>query len=687
MDGLPGRIASPGFQQEHQVGVRAGSDKVKTYLSLGYFNEKGILKLDWLKRYTGRLNIDYTISKWFKIGLQSQLTYYNQSIRRDPLNQANKVSPLGAMYDSAGNFNFLLLDKQTAHPLADEQPNVYKNSMVTTRSLINAYLEFQPFTGLTARTTLGVNLVSARNGIFASPRSIDRSLSGKSQSSISNSTGRVINWENVVTYEKTMGDHALTVTAIGSYLGNVSEDATATGVNQLLPSQLFYALQNTTEQKDIASSYSESDLVSIAGRINYNFKSKYLLTLTARSDGSSKLSEGHKWTFFPSAALAWRLKDETFMQGIELFNDLKLRASYGVAGNDPTGPYATQSGLTRIAFGYDETPAPAYTFSRLVGNTDLAWELSTTKNLGLDASFINSRLNLSIDVYDTRTNDLLLIRGLPPTTGVTSVNQNVGKTRNRGIEVTLGTTNISTQNLKWNSNLTFTRNKEEILELVTSGVNDIGNGWFIGQPINVYYDYEKIGIWQTKDATLAATYNAKPGEIRVKDQNNDGKIDTQNDRIILGNPRPKWTAGFDNTVSFKGFDLSVFVFARIGQMINADRYARFDQQAIGNSTTGIDYWTPENPTNAYPRPTKTGGLLYLSTLAYQDGSFARIRNVSLAYTVPSRMLANGFIKGVRVYATGKNVYTFTDLNYDPERGGSENFPMTKLFVFGVNINL
>jgi hypothetical protein len=196
-----------------------------------------------------------------------------------------------------------------------------------------------------------------------------------------------------------------------------------------------------------------------------------------------------------------------------------------------------------------------------------------------------------------------------------------------------------------------------------------------------------MGIWQTKDAAQATTFGAKPGEIRVKDQNGDGKIDTQNDRIILGNPRPKWSGGLDNSISYKGFDVNIFVFARIGQMINADRYARFDQQATGNSTSGLDYWTPENATNDYPRPTKNGGLLYLSTLAYQNGSFARIRNISLGYTVPSKLLQKGFIKGFRAYVTGKNLYTFTDLNYDPERGGSENFPMTKLFVFGLNLTL
>lgn len=676
-----------GLQQNYQLGVRAGNDRLKSYISVDFFNEKGILKLDEIKRYTGRLNVDYTINDWMKIGLQSQLTYYDQSVRRDPLNQANKISPLGSLYDSNGNFNFLMLDGQTANPLADEQPNVFTNSVLTTRSLTNGFLEFTPIKGLTIRSTLGVNLGFSRNGSYASPQSIDRSLTGKSLASYNSSNGKTVNWENVVTYQRTSGQHALTVTGVASYLGNSSDNVSASGVNQLLSTQLFYSLGSASEEIKINSEYSKNNLLSYAGRLNYGFRDRYLLTLTARKDGSSKLAPGNKWTFFPSAAFAWRIIEESFMQRVKGLSDLKLRVSYGIAGNDPSGPYATQTTLARVAFGFNDIAVPAYTFSRVVGNTELAWELSDTKNVGLDVGLFNGRVQASVDFYDTRTTDLLLNRGLPPTTGVTTVKQNIGKTRNRGVELAIGTTNIRTDNFTWNSNITFSRNKEEIIELVTGG-NDIGNGWFIGYPINVYYDYEKTGIWQSSEADQAAKMSPTqlPGEIKVKDQNGDGKIDAVNDRVILGSPRPRWSGGLDNTLKFKNFDLNFFIFARIGQMINADRYARFDAQGVGNSTAGLDYWTPENPTNAYPRPNKNGGLKYLSTLGYQNGSFARIRNVSLGYNLPANVFKGKIIKGIRLYATGKNLYTFTKLDYDPERGGSENFPMTKLYIIGLNAN-
>ncbi|TDE15584.1 TonB-dependent receptor [Dyadobacter psychrotolerans] len=677
-----------GLQQDYQIGFRAGTDKLKSYVSVDYYNEKGILKLDEIKRYTARLNVDYTLNNWMKVGLQSQLTYYNQSVRRDPLNQANKISPLGSLYDENGNFAFLLLDGQSANPLSDEQPGVFNNTVLTTRILTNGYVELAPFKGFTFRSTIGANLSSSENGAFSSPKSIDRSLSGKSLATFNTSSGRTINWENVISYQKTIGQHNFSFTGIGSYLGSTSQNASASGVNQLLPSQLFYSLGSATEEIKINSAYSKNTLVSYAGRLNYGFRDRYLLTLTARKDGSSKLAPGNKWTFFPSAAFAWRIIEEGFMQNVKALSDLKVRVSYGVAGNDPSGPYATQTTLTRVAFGFDEVALPAYTFSRNVGNAALGWELSNTANLGLDFGLLDGRISASVDLYDTRTSDLLLDRGLPPTTGVTTVKQNIGKTNNRGIEIALTSTNIRTNNLTWTSNFTFTKNQERISELVTDG-NDIGNGWFIGQPISVFYDYEKLGIWQTSEADAASKLSPTqlPGEIKVRDVNGDGKIDAVNDRVILGSPRPKWSGGFDNTVKFKGFDLNVLLYARVGQMINSDRYARFDAQGVGNSTAGLDYWTPENPTNAYPRPNKNGGLKYLSTLGYQNGSYARIRNISVAYNIPSSVLKWKVIKGVRVYATGKNLFTFTKLDYDPERGGSENFPMTKLYVFGINLNL
>jgi len=297
-----------------------------------------------------------------------------------------------------------------------------------------------------------------------------------------------------------------------------------------------------------------------------------------------------------------------------------------------------------------------------------------------------------IDIYDTRTSDLLLPRGLPPTTGVQTVYQNIGKTRNRGIELSLSSTNIRNRDFSWTTTATFTHNKEEIVSLVTGGVNDIGNGWFIGQPIDVFYDYEKLGIWQLGEEADAAVYGQIPGDIKVKDQNGDKKIDAVNDRKVLaGNNRPDWYGGLDNKVTYKGFDLSVYLFARWGQTINPNFLNRYDRQSnLSNSTTAINYWTPENPSNDYPRPNADisgASTLYWSTIGYIDGSYLRIRNLSLGYSFPG--LKKSYVRSLRVYFTGTNLFTFTKSSklkeYDPERGGGESAPMLKNLIFGVNI--
>src|SRR5699024_5797959 len=429
--------------------------------------------------------------------------------------------------------------------------------------------------------------------------------------------------------------HSLSLTGVTSYQFNKNDLGSALGQNQLLASQLYYGLLNATEGIAVESGYEESSLMSYAGRANYSFKDRYLLTLTGRFDGSSKLTEENQWAFFPSAAAAWRISEEDFIGDDSIVSNLKLRASYGVSGNDAISPYSTQSALRRIPFSYGEDSAPGFTFSPTLGNPNLEWEISKTDNLGLDVGILNDRVTATIDVYDTRTSNLLLDRFLPLSSGDSSVTQNVEKTRNRGIEFALETTNILKDDFSWTSNLTFFSNKEEIVELVSDG-DDIGNGWFIGEPTSVFYDYEKIGIWQQDEADIAASFGQEPGEIKVRDQNGDGEITASDDRVILGSPRPKWSGGIENSINYKGFDLSIYVYARIGQMMDYEYYDNYKPGGVENGAN-VDYWTPDNPTNAFPRPNAAlsqDNYQYYSTLSYESGSFVKIRNATLGYTLP-----------------------------------------------------
>ncbi|SOE21126.1 TonB-linked outer membrane protein, SusC/RagA family [Spirosomataceae bacterium TFI 002] len=680
-----------GTQQNYNVGVNAGTENTKVFFSLDYFNEKGILKFDESKRYSLRANIDQTITKKVKVGLQSQVTTRDEDYRRDPLNMANKIIPLGTIYDADGNFITFPLSGSSISPLADEQPDAFSNTGKKTNILSNVYAEFKLLKSLTFRSNFGANIGFSREGLFESSNTISRN-GGNSFSSMSSSNSRFINWDNILTFSKEINDHSFTLTALSSYVENLSDNVSASGQSQLLPAQLYYALGNAPSNIAISSEFEKWNVLSFAGRLNYNYKSKYLLTLTNRADGASRLSAGNKWAFFPSVAVAWQVGDEDFMKNQNLFSDLKLRLSYGVAGNSGISPYGTQSTLARVPMAFGEASFQGFTFSPLLGNAAAGWELSKTQNLGLDMGFLNNRLTATVDIYDTRTSDLLLPRGLPPTTGVKTVYQNIGKTRNNGVEVAINSVNVRTNDFTWNSTLTFTHNKERIVSLVTEGVDDIGNGWFVGQPINVFYDYEKLGIWQTSEADQAALFGQIPGDIKVRDQNGDGKIDAVNDRIVLaGQNRPNWFGGFNNKVTYKGFDLNVYLFARWGQTISPSFLGRYDRQSnLSNSTTIIDYWTPENPTNEYPRPNANisgASTLYWSTIGYVDGSYLRVRNLSLGYTFPA--MEKSFFNSLRVYTTATNPVTWTKSpklkEYDPERGGGESSPMLKNVVVGLNI--
>jgi TonB-linked SusC/RagA family outer membrane protein len=605
---------------------------------------------------------------------------------------ANKVLPYFVPYNDDGTLARYPGNGNQVNPLLEEEPGAYINKNNTTRILSTAYLDWKPFRSLSIRSNLGITNSNSRTGSFQGENTITRALSSGSLSSVANSVSTNLLWENIITWQQQFADHSIGVTAVTSYITDKSDNSSASGTGQLLPSQAFYALQNNPANPLISSGYSANNLISGALRINYNYKGKYLLTLTGREDGASVLSKGNQWAFFPSIAAAWRINDEAFMSSQNLFTDLKLRVSYGVAGNSAVRPYQTQSNLMLIPFQWNEASALAYALQPQVGNPDLRWELTATKDIGLDFSILRSRVSGSFDYYDSETEDLLLLRQLPPTSGVRSTLQNIGKTHNKGFEISLRTINITSKNFEWSSNFTYTHNKEEIVELVGKQ-SDIANSWIIGYPINSFYDYEKVGIWQTADSALAKTYGYKPGDIRVSDLGGpdgkpDGKLDANNDRKVVGSEVPRYSIGFSNDIRFKNFDLNIYVFARVGQTFVSGYANKFEPNAIENGAQ-VDYWTPENPTNDYPRPNvniSRASLPFATTLGYKDGSFVKIRNVSLGYTFPKELADRFHIGSLRWYVSAKNYFTFSKVeDYDPEGGGSFERPLTKLIVTGLNI--
>lgn len=685
------RIFTDGNQQDHQVSVAAGSDKTKVYLSLGYYNEKGIFRKDDMERYSGRLNIDQTLGKFAKAGMQFQFTYYDANTRANPLDEASKVSPFSEPFDANGNIILSPMGEAARwNPLIDDRAGIYAiNNSLTSRTLGVAYLEITPFKGFSARSNVGIVIDNSRIGTFNESNSLTRRGQG-SLANYTDNTGRNFTWENILTYNKTVRDHSFAITGVTTFLQNNFEFVAAEGRNQILPSQLYYALGNAIDGILISSGYTKSNLVSYTARVNYSFKGKYLFSGTIRTDGSSKLGPGNKWDYFPSAAFAWRMSDETFLATSRTINELKLRISYGLTGTDAIDPYKTQSGLTRIPNAFGDNPALGFTFSEQLGNPDIKWEKTRVFNTGVDFGLFDNRLTGTIDYYQTKTVDLLLDRLLPPTSGVSRVTQNIGSTSNKGIDISMNVAVIRKKDISFNTGITFYSNKERITALV-NGRDDVANSWFIGYPVRVIYDYQKIGIWQLGDSAAALLNNQRPGDIRVLDVNGD-KVITAADRTVVGQFAPKWNGGLTLDFRYKGFDLNAFVFARMGNTIDYNYYTRVHLAGRENGAV-VNYWTLENPGNDFPRPRSSvagvPNLAYGSTLGYVDGSFIKLRTLSLGYTLPQSLVSRWKLSNVRLYITGKNLWTIHSKidDYDVERGGGLTTPFTKLFIGGINIDL
>lgn len=696
-----------GIQQSHTVSVQSGSDKTKVFLSLGYYKEEGMLRKNDYNRYTVRFNLDQNLAKWARAGIQSQIAYFDQNNRTDPLSLVLQTSPLGKAYDSLGNINVFPVagSPSILSPITDERGDtVASNNVIRTNILSNVYLELTPVKGLTFRSTFGANLNFTRQGVFNSASSVAQRSTRLATAAQGTLFRRAFNWDNTLTYNRKFGDHDITLTAVESYLQNTVDTLNATGNRQLLASQLFYNLGATdpTSQR-ILTGYILFNNLAFAGRVNYSYKGKYLLSATMRADGASRLAPGNKWDYFPSVAAAWNISSEKFMNGLASLSNLKLRASYGKTGNYGIAVYGTQSGVTSANnLGFGEVPVSYYQFNARVGNPDLKWETTATTNLGLDFGFWGNKLTGSVEVYRAVTSDVIFERALPRSSGVSTIFQNIGETVNKGIEAWVTGRIIQNNNLNWDATATFTSNHEEITKLINgkdiiSGTNPEVLSLLIGRPLQSFYSYKKLGIWQSDKAAEAAlvrfgTTPFKPGDIHVLDLNGDSLIDTK-DRLYLGSSVPKFVLGLQNNFSYKGFDLGIYFFMRWGQTINAEFMGRYNPSGEGNGPANFDYWTPENPTNDFPRPRK--GAQLINYAAYQalnfiDGSYFKIKTVTLGYTLPQKITSKIYATNIRFYATGNNIFTRAKNHlledYDPERGGSESSPLSRQFVFGVNLD-
>ena len=651
-----------GAMQNHSLGVQGGNDRTQFYISGGYFQDKGITAgLDYT-RISLRANIDHSVNKWLKVGLSSYTMY---SIRNgenlNPYGFTIQQNPLARPYDDNGNIIFSPTnDALLTNPLAEVVPGAQVDNTKKYRIFNSIYAEVKIIEGLKYRVNFGPDFTISRWGRFIGGATNARKL-GDAQASARNDFG--FNWtlENIVTYNKTFAQkHNFGVTLLQSIQSDNFERYTADVQGVPAETQQFYNLGNAGSVLGVGSGLTQWKINSYMARINYDFNDKYLLTATIRRDGSSRFGENTKYGNFPGIALGWNISNEPFLKGVTWIDLLKLRAGWGKVGNQGVAPYQTQGLLTRTAYAWGTTAAFGYR-PNTIGNPDLKWETSATANIGVDFSFLRGRIQGSLELYETNTTDLLLSDQLPGSIGFGAVTRNVGQTRNKGIELGFTTVNVNTPSgFKWTTDFTFTKNKEEIISLYNGKVDDLGNRWFIGQPLNSYFDYKKLGIWQLEEKETAAKFypgdKANPlgagvGQIKVQDTNGDGIINAS-DRVLLGSDIPNFSAGFTTRFSYKGFDLSAFLFGRFGNMIVSGFHQDRNQLAGRYQQIKVDYWTPNNPTNEFPRPFSTQEFpQYNTTLIYFDGTFVKLRNVNFGYTVPQSVANKLKLESLRLYVS------------------------------------
>lgn len=666
-----------GVNQSHQLSMSGGSEKLRALFSGGYLKQEGIQLSQDYSRFNARLSLDYKYNDRISVGGSVNATYSVQNFGVNTYNQALGQLPFATPYDTAGNYIFLPGgDINIVNPILD--PSLVTNERRSTRLFGSFYGEVKLFDGLRYRLNFGPDLRSFRNGEFQAGRSSFRQ-GGTSYARYQQDQRFSYTLENLLFYDKTFSDrHTIGLTLLQSISDNRFEGSDIRVSNLPYDSQKFYNVGSTYNAAPDAYStgYSDFKLASWMGRINYTLFNRYLFTATARYDGSSVLADGNKGQLFPSFAFAWKVQEESFLRNVPAVSELKLRLGYGTTGNAAVDPYQTGGFLNRTAYVWDETPAYGYTpAANGLPNPGLKWERTSNFNAGIDFGLFNNRLTGTVDLYRADTKDLLLDRQLPAVSGFTSILTNIGATRNQGVEISLSSVNMrAPSGFEWRSDVIFTKNKEQIVEL-SGGKNDLlGNRWFIGQPISVFYDYKFDGVFQNTpaDLELIAAYKKKapnstfaPGKVKVADINGDSLINAS-DQVIRGTTVPKWSGSITNTFSYKGFELSVFVYARVGQTLNSLAY----RPGLSGRYPflKVNYWTPTNPSNEFPQPNKNFDINeFGSSLQYQDGTFVKVRSISLTYTFPKTFTSRFKGNNLSVYVNSVNPFLFTKFKaLDPE---------------------
>ena len=720
-----------GYQMSHDVGLSGGTTNGSYSFGIGYLQNQGVIPTNKFTRYSLRSSIDQEVGKYFQFGFNSNSNYSMNEGGQVGLYGILSMSPISNPYNADGTLKRTIkmpLDEQftyTRDVIEGLQDQWLSQSRgYSTYNSVYGEVKIPWIEGLKYRATLGLDFRQNNNGSYTAEGIGSSNPTTESTASINNSHNYHWNIQNLLSYDHVFGDKHR-VNAVALYEADQSTGFNSGTTAKSIPSTAFqyYSLSQSlgeiTSTNNPDGGYSQSGLISYMGRVMYEYSNRYMLTATVRSDASSRLAKGHNWHTYPAVSVGWNIKNESFMKNISAIDRLKIRVGYGQTSNQAVGAYSTLGRLSSRNYNFGATYATGYYVTQLP-NPDLGWEFSETWNYGLDFTILKNRLSGTIEYYSTNTKDLLLSLGLPQTSGVSSYTANIGETQNKGFEISLNGTILDNVNgWTWEAGINLYSNHNELMALASGQTRDEGNGWFVGHNINAIYDYEKIGLWQQDDPYLSILEpGGNVGMIKVLytgDYNADGTPVRQigaNDRQIM-DVDPDFQGGFNTSVTYKGFDLSLIGSFQKGGILVSTLNGGSSYLNLMTGRRGqikVDYWTPDNTGAKYPAPS---GVLsgdnpkYINCESYFDGSYMKIRNIQLGYNFSQSLLKNSGVN-MRLYFTVQNPFVmFSEFNkemgLDPESNsyGNENVatggynrrlltvgfnaPSTRNYVIGVNL--
>lgn len=727
-----------GIVQDHNVSLAGGSETGNYSFGLGYYNNEGVIPTQTYKRYSIRGSLDQQVGKYFRVGFTSYTNFNESEGNQVGLYNTLSMTPISTPFNPDGTTkrairmsidNQYVYTKDVVERLHDNDQWINETRGFASYNAIFGEVKLPFLEGLKYKINLGLDYIQSNNGAYTG-QGVGDGLNPNTASSASIDNRLTYHWtlENLLSYDHTFsGKH--TVNAVALYSAEQSKYNRSNMSAQDIPADAFqfYNLGQAAGQITVNPAnqdYQLWGLMSYMGRVMYTYNNKYMISATVRSDASSRLAEGHKWHTYPAVSVGWNIGKESFMDGISFINSLKLRAGYGETSNQAIAPYATLGLLSTRPYNFGPSSYSTGYYVTQLPNVDLGWEFSKTWNFGLDFSLLKNRLSGTVEYYMTKTEDILLGLGLPPTSGVTGFTANIGATENKGIELSLNGVILDNANgWTWEAGFNIYTNDNKLVSLASGQTRDEGNMWFVGHNINAIYDYKKIGLWNTTKDSADGYMNilepgGRVGMIRVLYTggfNPNGTpvraIGTADRQII--DVDPDFQGGFNTRVSYKGFDLGLVGLYRSGGILVSTIHGA---NGYLNLLTGrrnnldVDYWTPSNTDAKYPNPQgpiSNDNPKYASTLGYFDASFLKIRTITLGYDFSRNLIKSSGVK-MRMYFTAQNPFVMfspyhDESGLDPETNsfGNENqaagsyprriltvgfnTPSTRNYILGVNL--